>query len=87
MRTVIKQHILNVATLTKCICFLFGVRFKVNLNINFLCNKIVGMSKYDLAKRLKRMVREECEIVKLESEIARQSAKYYEQLCKELPIK
>lgn len=40
------------------------------------------MSKYDFARRIKRIVHEECEIVKVETKIAHKSAKYYEQMCK-----
>lgn len=38
------------------------------------------MNKYDYARRLKRMVHEECKINDLETKIARKSAKYYQQM-------
>lgn len=36
------------------------------------------MSRYNYAKRLKRMLDNECEITRMETRIARKSAKYYE---------
>ncbi|XP_037823797.1 kinetochore protein Spc25-like [Lucilia sericata] len=38
------------------------------------------MSKYDFARRIKRIVHAECDITKVETKIAHKSAKYYEQM-------
>ncbi|KAM7363719.1 spc25 [Cochliomyia hominivorax] len=38
------------------------------------------MSKYDFARRLKRMVHEGCEVLKIETKITHKSTKYYEQI-------
>ncbi|XP_061391950.1 kinetochore protein Spc25-like [Musca vetustissima] len=38
------------------------------------------MSKYDFSKRLKRMLNNECEIVEMETNVARKCAKHYEQM-------
>ncbi|XP_073815653.1 spc25 [Musca autumnalis] len=38
------------------------------------------MSKYEFAKRLKRMLNNECEITEMETHVARKCAKHYEQM-------